>query len=172
MHSYESSGSPLPHLFHTMQCMEFQIEEIKHSLKQLECFGTDVAIGLIENMYYGKDFEKAFHFEITCSKKVKKLVLEYSDCQKLKYKKQLNGRSASIMCERRKKEICEELMLMQNSVDIVGADIAYLCVSKTKLSQNTYLVFLNSLVIIDSVAELVRKYVELTTGREFDFSSV
>ena len=152
-----------------MQTMQFQIQEIEQSLNRLNCFGTDVASDLIKNMYYGKDFEESFIFETTCSKAVNKLVREYSDCEKLKYRRPLNGRNVSIMCQRRKIEIRDELRLMQSSVDVVGADIALYCVSNTSPSRNTWNVFLNSIVIIDSVAELVRKYVELTAGREFDY---
>ena len=152
-----------------MQSMKCQIEEIEQSLNRLNCFGTEVAIDLIENMYYGKDFEQSFDFETTCSKAVKKLVREYSDCEKLKYKRPLNGRNPSIMCQRRKNEIRDELKLMQYSVDVVGADIAYYCVSNTSPSRNTWNVFLNSIVIIDSVTEMVRKYAELTKGMEFEY---
>jgi len=151
-----------------MPTIEFQIKEIEQSLNRLNCFGTDVATDLIKYMYYGKDFEESFIFETTCSKSVKKLVREYSDCEKLKYRRPLNGRNVSIMCQRRKIEIRNELRLMQSSIDVVGADIALYCVSNTRPSQNTWNVFLNSLVIIDSVAELVQKYVELTAGQEFE----
>jgi len=149
-----------------MQSMECQIEAIEQSLNRLNCFGTDVATDLIKNMYYGKEFEESFEFETTCSKRVRKLVREYSDCEKLKYKRPLNGRNASIMCQRRKNEIQGELMLMQYSVDVVGADIAYYCVSNTSPSRNTWNVFLNSIMIIDPVAELAQQYAELTMGQE------
>jgi len=152
-----------------MQTMQFQIQEIEQSLNRLNCFGTDVAVDLIKNMYYGKDFEESFDFETTCSKTVKKLVREYSDCEKLKYRRPLNGMNVSVMCQKRKIEISDELTLMQSSVDVVGADIALYCVSNTSPSRNTWNIFLNSIVIIDSVAELVRKYVELTAGREFEY---
>jgi len=149
--------------------MELQIQEIEQSLNRLNCFGTDVAVDLIKNMYYGKEFEQSFEFETTCSKTVKKLVREYSDCEKLKYGRPLNGRNVSIMCQRRKIDIRNELRLMQSSVDVVGADIALYCVSNTSPSRNTWNVFLNSIVVIESVEKLVRKYVELTAGREFDY---
>ena len=146
--------------------MMCQIRDIEFSLMQLNCFGTDVAIDLIQNHYYGKDFEMSFSFNTSCSKCVANLVREYTDCEKLKYRRPSNGRSISVLCQRRKKEIIAELSLLQDSTDIVGADIALYCVTHTKSSRSTWKVFMNSVEIIDSVAILVDRYIELTLGQE------
>jgi len=66
------------------------------------------------------------------------MVREYSDCEKLKFEKPSNGRSISVLRERRKNEIRTKLRLMQDSFDIVSADIALYCGKDVSMPRNQW----------------------------------